>query len=72
MDDPCEKCLLAANCSNACIDLMEYYLYLSDKTRANLMEIPGITKEQLKEFEALETRGEMLVKWWKRTEGIRD
>lgn len=72
MDDPCENCLISGNCSNACIDLMEYFLYLSNKTRANLEAIPGITEEQLKEFEALETRGEMLVKWWKRTEGIVD
>ena len=72
MDDPCEKCLIAANCSNACIELMDFYDYLSNKTRANLEAIPGITEEHLEEFEKLEKRGEMLVKWWKKTEGIRD
>jgi hypothetical protein len=72
MDDTCEKCLLAANCSNACIDLMMYYNYLSKTTRANLESIPGVNKNHLEEFEKLETRGHMLVKWWKRTEGISD
>jgi hypothetical protein len=51
---------------------MEYYNYLSKKTRANLEAIPGITEEDLEEFEALERRGKALVKWWRITEGVRD
>jgi len=72
MDDPCEKCLIAINCSNACTEIMEYYNYLSKKTRANLEATPGITEEDLEEFEVLERRGKALVEWWRITEGIRD
>jgi len=72
MEDPCKTCLINSNCSNCCIELIEFYNYLSAKTRANLLAIPGITKKHLEEFEKLETRGEMLVKFWKNREGIND
>lgn len=72
MNDPCERCLISANCSNACVELMTYYGYLSKKVRATLEDDPGVTKEQIKEFEKLEKRGKAIVKWWKMTEGIRD
>jgi len=72
VEDPCKECILKQNCSNACFDLIEYYTYLSKRVRKQLESIPGVTQEHLENFEKLEKRGKMLVKWWKNTEGISD